>query len=780
MTRPLKLLIRIASYVVLAFIALITVLVIFAGPIAERLIEKHDVRYIGREVFIDDLDVNLLNGRIEVKDFKIMERDTPLVFIGINRVIFDMSVREALRKYFHVEEMVIEHPGVQVYSRYDKFNFDDLRERFMGEKDTTATDTLDLYDFSTWDATIDTFSLDSGYFSYINLTLENEIVLDSIAVYCGGISTLNPETWLHVGLMGNNQGGARIVADVNYETRAYECDVLVDSLGIKLLEPYVQDYFDCHSFDAKLSANLHGSGIADTIGSWSGDVRIHDFLVLDTNEDSIAAWKSVAVGIDSFELSTYYADLQTLRVDEGYLRYEVFEEGDNWTSALKLDLDQVETDSTTGAIVSIPGQEYFNVFIYVADMTSQLIKAYTDSKVRIDSIGIHKSTIHYADNSLRENALFLFEGLEMRGTNFDARSEYVTFGLRSRLNKTGRLEADWRFNPQDVMEMELDYRLQNFQMSYFSPYSFHYTAYPLYYGDLLYEGSTKVHNHQIDSKNHLFIEDIEAGRKVYDDPPYKIPVRLGVILLRDAQGNVELDLPISGDLDDPNFHIWKVVGQVLQTLLVKTVTAPFRLLANAFGVDEEDLKEVRWLYTQKRMLKDQQKAVQAVGKVLDKKPDLALNYHPVNNRDYEMNEFAVIWAKRDFFLSQKPDAYQMTFDDTTAILGIQTKDSLFSQFIRDQMPEEEGLMSNTERCRKLYGEEALGVAVEKAIAYRDSVFVRELTVVHGIEAARLNMVSPLELSPPPDTFNLVGPVYLFSFDAAPDSSEVRTQTPTDQ
>ena len=192
----------------------------------------------------------------------------------------------------------------------------------------------------------------------------------------------------------------------------------------------------------------------------------------------------------------------------------------------------------------------------------------------------------------------------MLATNFDTRNEFVTFNMSSRVNKSGRFAAEWKFDPKDVMEMELDYEIHNFLISDISPYSFHNTAYPLFHGDMVYTGFIDIHNREIVSENHLHIEDIEAGKKVFDNPPYKIPVRLAVALLRDMHGDIDLDIKVRGNVDDPKFNYWGLLGQVLKNLLVKAVTAPFRLLARAFKVDEESLKGINWLYGQSILFRD--------------------------------------------------------------------------------------------------------------------------------------------------------------------------------
>jgi hypothetical protein len=94
-------------------------------------------------------------------------------------------------------------------------------------------------------------------------------------------------------------------------------------------------------------------------------------------------------------------------------------------------------------------------------------------------------------------------------------------------------------------------------------------ATPFQNGKIKYVNVTSVINNQLDSKNTLDIERVKTGKKVKNATAMNLPVPLAVSLLKDVKGNIHLDIPVKGSLDDPKFRVGKVVWQVVKNLIVR-------------------------------------------------------------------------------------------------------------------------------------------------------------------------------------------------------------------
>jgi len=120
-----------------------------------------------------------------------------------------------------------------------------------------------------------------------------------------------------------------------------------------------------------------------------------------------------------------------------------------------------------------------------------------------------------------------------------------------------------------------------------SPYSGKYAGYNIDKGKLSLSVAYKLENKQLTADNRLFIDQLTFGDKVESPDATQLPVNLAIALLKNNRGEIDLNLPISGSLDDPDFSIGGLVIKVIVNLFVKAVTSPFALLGSMFGGGEE-------------------------------------------------------------------------------------------------------------------------------------------------------------------------------------------------
>ena len=129
--------------------------------------------------------------------------------------------------------------------------------------------------------------------------------------------------------------------------------------------------------------------------------------------------------------------------------------------------------------------------------------------------------------------------------------------------------------------------LKDIELPPASPYTGKYAGYAIGKGKLDLALAYKIANRKLDAQNKLVLDQFTFGDKVDSPDAVKLPVRLAVALLKDRRGVIDIDLPIAGSLDDPEFKVWGAILKVLGNLVVKAVTAPFSLIASAFGGGDE-------------------------------------------------------------------------------------------------------------------------------------------------------------------------------------------------
>ncbi|MFH1603518.1 MAG: DUF748 domain-containing protein, partial [Pseudomonadota bacterium] len=135
----------------------------------------------------------------------------------------------------------------------------------------------------------------------------------------------------------------------------------------------------------------------------------------------------------------------------------------------------------------------------------------------------------------------------------------------------------------------------------------------------------KVRNSQLEGDNQIVIDKLTLGERVESPDALKLPIELAIAILKDSDGRIELGLPVSGDMSDPQFSygalIWKAIGNVL----TKIVTAPFRALGSMFGISGEKLEAIDFDPGSDKLLPPEREKLKQVAQVLSKRAQLKLS-----------------------------------------------------------------------------------------------------------------------------------------------------------
>ncbi len=162
--------------------------------------------------------------------------------------------------------------------------------------------------------------------------------------------------------------------------------------------------------------------------------------------------------------------------------------------------------------------------------------------------------------------------------------ELARLELRGSTEQSASIAVDGRLNPlAKPLALDIAGKVRDLELPPFSPYAVKYAGHPIERGRLNMDVNYRVKpDGQLTAANNLVLTQLRFGEQV-DGAPNSLPVKLATALLANSEGVIDLDLPISGSIDDPQFSIADVLGNAMGNLLGKAVTAPFSLLARAIG-----------------------------------------------------------------------------------------------------------------------------------------------------------------------------------------------------
>ena len=209
--------------------------------------------------------------------------------------------------------------------------------------------------------------------------------------------------------------------------------------------------------------------------------------------------------------------------------------------------------------------------------------------VRIRQVRIDGGTMDFADNFIKPNFAARIEQLSgtMTGLSSDPAS-HAQIDLKGQVDKFSPVTISGEVQPFSYERYtNVDLRFENISLPIFNPYSGQIAGYSIAKGKLTTDLHYLIENRKLDAKHHIVIDQLEWGEATAAKGEATLPVKFATVLLRDKDGVIDLDIPVSGTLDDPTFRIGPIVWHIIKNLIVKAVTAPFALLGALFSGAEE-------------------------------------------------------------------------------------------------------------------------------------------------------------------------------------------------
>lgn len=243
----------------------------------------------------------------------------------------------------------------------------------------------------------------------------------------------------------------------------------------------------------------------------------------------------------------------------------------------------------------------------------------------IKKIVLQASQANFADLSVMPNFATGIQKLE--GT---------VLGLSSKENSRAKIDIHGsvdEFAPVSIsgevnvlgaaLYTDLALSFRNIELSTFNPYSGKFAGYNISKGKLTTELHYKVDGRKLDAQHHIIVEQLEFGDKTESKDAVSLPVKLAVALLKDRDGVIDLNLPVTGSLDDPKFKLGPIIWKVFVNILEKAVTAPFALLGSLFG-GGPDLQFVDFQPGDAKLDPVGVAKAQSIVKALDARPQLKI------------------------------------------------------------------------------------------------------------------------------------------------------------
>lgn len=412
------------------------------------------------------------------------------------------------------------------------------------------------------------------------------------------------------------------------ETRA-DLDVAADNVELVALQGFAGDRLNAWltrgalSFAGKINAAGKPLNVAV-----SGDAHLNNFNVLDKQGGGeLLRWRSLDIGGIAVNTAPLKVDIESIALTDFFARIAVSPEG-------RLNLkDLVRQDAAPVAAAPEKTTEKTAQGIAASAPVADKPAA---TPVRIGRITLQGGNVNFNDRFIKPNYRANLTGLSGKVGPLDAGKPGLV-EIRGAVDRSAPLQILGKVDPfGKTLYLDIAAKAKGIDLPSFSPYSGKYVGYAIEKGKLSVDLRYFVENGELRAENNIFLDQLTFGQKVESPDALSVPVNLAVALLKNSRGEIDINLPISGSLNDPEFSVGGIIVKVVVNLIVKAVTSPFALLGSIFG-GGADLSHVEFMPGYARLTPEAEKRLDALAKAMSDRPALKLEItgaaDPVADRD---------------------------------------------------------------------------------------------------------------------------------------------------
>ncbi|MDR2091821.1 MAG: DUF748 domain-containing protein [Azoarcus sp.] len=471
-----------------------------------------------------------------------------------------------------------------------------------------------------WTFRLDNASVAGGSLHFEDRAAAEPAVLtaDNIELHLRDLSTAKEAKAADIALEGRigKEGRLAVKGAVLPEPLRAELNVDLQNFALSAMQPYIARQARIGIRGGSLSAKgwlklrERRGGLAGSLG---GELAVTGFDSVDRRDNSdFVRWREIAVRRAKLDLAPFALAIDEVAIDGLLSRLILDREG-------RLNLREIQRSADEPAQTAGAGESGHAEAGSAADAGAAAPPPWPP--VSVKRILLQNSNIAFSDRFIRPNYNAFLGSLsgELTGLSSD-QNTLAKLNLQGRVSRTAPLTVKGAFNPfRQDRHLDIAAEVKDFDLPALSGYSGRYVGYGISRGKLSATLNYRIENRKLSAENHVFLDQLTFGDAVESPDATHLPVRLAVSLLKNARGEINFNLPVSGTLDDPEFSVFGLVLRAIAGLVGKAITAPFALLGR------ETLSQVDFDPGTYRIGAEQEKALRDLATALADRPSLKLD-----------------------------------------------------------------------------------------------------------------------------------------------------------
>lgn len=508
-----------------------------------------------------------------------------------------------------LENLIIAQPTIALH--FDKTYTPNLTTLFTLPKTESSSKETSS---KPWEFMLKSISLEDGNVTLIDSNARNaKTSLSKLSIAVNELSSDLNQT-IDYGLSVIIDEKAHLESKGSYHQGTQTLHASLDAKGLPLpkLQPYLEPYTPLKLTKGELSthANIELSLKQSLDALFKGSIRLSSLNVNDAFAKPLLAWEHLALNNIVFDTTPLLLHVNHISLEKPYVNLDIKKDkSTNFSTLLK-----PKKESTSSKKLSAKKEE-------------------TAFHVLIGDLVLKNGKANFKDASLPIPFATLIQNLNGTFSTLDTKnSKPSVLKLEGKVDKYGYAKIGGSLLAFDFKNRaNVKILFKNIDMPSLTPYSGKFVGYAIKEGKLSMDLSYKIQKGLMEGENKINLDSLTLGDKIESEEATNLPLGLAIAILKDSKGQIDIDLPVSGDLNSPDFKygalVWKAIGNLLGSI----VTSPFSLLGSMLGIETQTLKSIDFASGESDIIASEEEKMEYYKQILEKKPALKLSITPSYN-----------------------------------------------------------------------------------------------------------------------------------------------------
>lgn len=479
------------------------------------------------------------------------------------------------------------------------------------------------------------------------------------------------------------QGSLQASGQVQLSPTTARLKVATRDIDLRLAQSYLTPFIRLELRSGLLGSDLDVAldGIEPLALSVTGNARVDQLHTLDTlRQRDFVRWQQVRVNGLDYRHGEHLA-IERVELEQPYARFVINEN---------------LTTNVNELIVAQPAEPS------PAPQADDKALA-----IRIGGVAIKDGSANFADFSLTPSFATAIQQLNGQIGTLDNQSQQAAgIDIQGKVDRYAPVSVKGRLTPFDPLNsLDIATSFKNVELTTITPYSGKFAGYRIRRGRLNLDLHYRIEQGQLNAENKVLVENLQLGERVDSPDAVDLPIRLAVALLKDTEGKISIELPVKGDLNNPEFSVMPIVWQTLRNLVLRAAQAPFKFVAGLVGGSDVDLSTVPFDAGSAELEAGARQALDTLALALKERPALRLEVEGRSARSADgailaeqrlQREFRKTWYKmlqrRGDKVPASADELEVDEDDQAALL-----EGIYRARLKQQPPAEWSELDDEQR-----------------------------------------------------------------------------------